>query len=208
MIELVKKIERKELFNHYNNEDNPFLYITTKIDVTNLVKYCKIHKNFYATMGYILTKAVNNIDAFKYRVQDGKIYFCDRIKSNYTQKVDNNSIRFFDLPDIDNYYEYIEEYKKRNNKLISEKCNILTEGMDCIWLSCVPWFEFTGIITPYRKSITIPQFIWDKFSEENGKYTVHLMIMAHHGFVDGWHISKLIEQINENIKVFPQDVNL
>ncbi|MBO4726018.1 MAG: hypothetical protein J5598_00265 [Clostridia bacterium] len=202
MIKEIVNFERRELFNIYNGADNPFLSITTKIDVTNIVRYCQVHKNFYATMGYLLTRAVNKVDALKYRAQGEKIYFCDRIKSNYTQKIDDNTIGFFDLPDIEQYHDYLNEYQARNHKLINEKCNIKTEGIDCVWFSCIPWFEFTGIITPFRKSVSIPQFIWDKFTEENGKYTIHLMIMAHHGFVDGWHVSKLLECFKQEILAF------
>ena len=199
MIKKVDNFDRLELFNYYNDSTNPFLYITTQIDVTNLVNFCKVHRNFYATMGYVITKAVNNVDAFRYRVKDGNIYFCDRVKSNYAQMIDENAIGFFDLPDITSYDEYISEYKKRNNKLTREHVNVVTEGEDCV---CIPWFQFTGILTPFRKSVTIPQFVWDKYVEENGKYTIHLMIMAHHGFVDGWHVNKLIKCINDEIKKF------
>ena len=203
----IKDFERMELFNHFNDADNPFLYLTTEIDVTNVLNYCKVHKNFYATMGYILVKVLNMVDAFKYRVQDGKIYFCDRIKSNYTQKIDETKIGFFDLPDIDNYEDYIKEFRDRNNKLITEKNNVITEGIDCAWFSCFPWCQFTGIMTPYRKSLTIPQFIWDKFIEVNGRYKMHLMVMAHHGFVDGGHIGEFLLLLEKYISEFPENMN-
>ena len=74
--------------------------------------------------------------------------------------------------------------------------------MNEIWLSCEPWFTFTGFIPPFDKEITIPQFIWDKYENIDGKYYIDLMIMVHHGFADGYHIGKFIELLNENIRVF------
>ena len=202
MIKKIDDFKRAEIFKHYDESDNPFLYLTTKIDVTNIVNFCKTHKNFYATMGYIITKAVNDVDNFKYRINNGEFYYCDRIKSNYTQLINDEMIGFFDLPDITDYDEYVKEFKKRVKILIDTKENVITEGLDCIWISCAPWFQFSGIITPYRKEMPIPQFIWDKFVGENGKYTIHLMIMSHHGFVDGLHIGKLIDKINYYISNF------
>ena len=61
----IKKYDRINLFNHYQTFDNPFLILTTKIDITNIVNYCKKEGSFYATMGYLITKTVNNIDVFK-----------------------------------------------------------------------------------------------------------------------------------------------
>ena len=51
------KFERTELFDHYHQNMNPFMIVTVPVDVTNVVNYCKIHKNFYATMGYLIMNA-------------------------------------------------------------------------------------------------------------------------------------------------------
>ena len=37
MIKEVKDFKRKELFEHYNSADNPFVIVTTKIDITNVM---------------------------------------------------------------------------------------------------------------------------------------------------------------------------
>ena len=42
----------------------------------------------------------------------------------------------------------------------------------------------------------------DKYEEKNGIYQVHLMILVHHGFADGFHIAKFLELLNEEIKNF------
>ena len=70
MIKEIKNFERKELFEHYHSFSNPFAISTTKIDITNIVNYCKKHRNFYATLGFIITKTANQIDEFKYRYKE------------------------------------------------------------------------------------------------------------------------------------------
>lgn len=202
MIKEVKDFKRKELFDHYNDCDNPFIICTTKIDVTNIVKYCKIHRNFYATMGYIVTKTANQIEQFKYRYKGDKIYYCDIIKSNYTQIKDDETIGFFDVPYTENFEEYIEnfidiqeEFKKDNELLIEN-------DLDEIWISCEPWFTFTSLIPPLNKKISIPQVIWDKYEENDGRYSLNLMITIHHGFADGYHVGQFFNLLKENINEF------
>ena len=39
------EFKRKELFEHYDKKTNPFLFITTKVDVTNIYNYCKGKNN-------------------------------------------------------------------------------------------------------------------------------------------------------------------
>ena len=202
MIKEVKDFKRKELFEHYNSCDNPFVISTMKIDVTNVVNYCKEHRNFYATLGYLITKTANQIDAFKYRYQDKKIYYCEELISNYTQMFNEDFIGYFDVDYSENFEEYIQKFVDiqkiflEDNKYTTE--NVLNE----IWLSCQPWYSFTGFIPPFSKKVTIPQFIWDKYQNENGRYYINLMMMVHHGFADGFHIGKFVNLLQENIDKF------
>ena len=192
--------ERKDLFNHYNDNDNPFLYLTTKIDITNIYNYCKKHKNHYATIGYIIGKTANQIDNFKYRYIDNKIIYYDKLNINYTQEK-NNIIGYFTTPYANSYKEYIKNYINIQKDFYNDKYK-LESRQDEIWVSCFPWGNFTGLITPYNKKILIPQFIWDKYIIEDNKIYINLMIMIHHGLADGKHIGKFIENLTKNIEQF------
>lgn len=202
MIKEVKDFKRKDLFENYNSRNNPFVIITTKIDITNVINYCKIHKNIYATMGYLISKVVNEIDAFKYRYKGGKIYYCDIVNPNFTQMYQDDMIGYFGFDYVDDYNEFINNFVKNQKDFFNKKKLDIENDIDEIWFSCVPWFKFTSLIPPFDKEITIPQFIWDKYELEGDKYYVNLMIMAHHGFVDGYHIGKLIENLNKSISEF------
>ena len=194
----IEDFNRKILFEHYNNMDNPFIIMTIPLDVTNIVEFCKEHGHFYATMGYIMGKALNDVDAFKYRYKDGKFYYVPKIAVNFTERIENN-LGFFDC-DSKEYDDFIDEfiYKKKN----LGKYDGSEERLDVVWVSCFPWASFSGLITPHDKSITIPQLIWDKYLLKDGRYICNLMIMVHHGFADGYDVAKLIEKINYNIDIF------
>ena len=196
----IKEFDRIELFKHYNNCDNPFIILTTKIEVTNVVEFCKENKHFYATIGYLINKCANEIPEFRYRYENGNIYLYEKLNSNYTQKIDNK-ITFFSLEMNNSYKNYIENYDKKL-KLIKIKEKEIVDKNDEIWFSCLPWMSFTGLIPPFRKECYIPQFIWDKYEFDNGKYYMHIMIMAHHGFVDGYHIYSLIDKLQKEINCF------
>lgn len=192
---LVDNLERIDLFNHYNNKANPFVMVTTKIDVTNIYNKCS---HYYASIAYYLSCAINKVENFKYRYEDSKIYYYDKVNVNFTQKYkDRDDIGFFTVPFKDTYSEFIDEYLRIQEDFNINHSSIYNNNHGEVWFSFVPWFNFSGITPPYDKDVTIPQFIWDKFNFEDGKCYVNLMIMAHHGFVDGYHISKVLEYFNE-----------
>lgn len=201
MIKKLKEFDRKDFFDYYNNScDNSFLSFTIKLDVTKIAKFAKKHKtSFYATMGYLLTKAINNVDNFKYRYFEGEFYYCDKIRANYTQ-IKDGEVAFFGMPDIENYYEYIKTYKDMQRRLFDgEK---FENKVDEFWVSCTPWFKFNSVVVPFDKDCVPTQFLWDKFEKRFGKYTVNFMLMAHHGFIDGYHVSLFLEELKNIIKNF------
>ena len=150
----------------------------------------------------MICETVNEIDAFKYRKEDDKIYKYDELKINFTQMIDEDEISFFEIDKGKTYKSFIEEFKKEQEKLINDKKVTISKEQGEIWVSCAPWYEFTSLVTPYDKNVTIPQFTWGKFKEENGKFYTNLMIMVHHGFVDGNHIGIFLNKLNDKINNF------
>lgn len=195
----VDNFKRQDLFELYNSRTNPFSMVTTKIDITNIYKKCQKYKHYYATIGYYLTLAMNEVEEFKYRYENGKIIKYDNLRPNFTELLEDKTISFFTCELGSSYEEYLNNYDEAKKKLIENRKwdENVDEGE--VWLSCQPWYNFSGLIPPFDKSVTIPQMIWDKFSFEDNKCYINLMIMSHHGFVDGYHIGKLINKINEVI---------
>lgn len=201
MIKKITNYYRKDLFNRYNSFDNPYVSLTIPIEVTNIVKYCKKNRHFYATMGFLITKTINEVEEFKYRFRNNKFYYCDVVNSSFTQIKDEDSIGFFTVPFTIDYKEYINNYVKIEDKFLNSKY-VLKESIDEVWLSCAPWFSITSITTPYTKKISVPSFVWDKFEQKGNKYYLNLMISFHHGFIDGVHVKKFVDSLNDNIKRF------
>ena len=199
--------ERYDLFKHYDDSDNPFIIITIPIDVTNLYHYTKSNNvSFYCTMGYVLNKAVNKIDGFKYRKINDEIVYYDNIRSNYTDMINENLIGYFSIDYSDDFNKYVVDFNQTRNDLFNGKIkNVDTTRYDEVWFSCAPWFNFNSLVTPFNKKVTIPQFIWDRFRFNDNKVEVNLMIMVHHGFIDGFQLNKAIKIIEEEINNFKGD---
>lgn len=193
----VLNYSRQEIFDHYNSKTNPFIILTTKIDITNIYKNNK--DTYYGTIGYYIAKAANQIDSFKYRYENNKIYYYDYVDPNFTQMFKNGNIGYFTCKYKNNIDEFIEEYKKKEEKFLTTNTSYANDSENEIWLSCEPWLDITSLIPPFDKKTTIPQFIWDKFKLENGRCYVNLMIMVHHGFADGKHIGMFIQKLNDII---------
>lgn len=201
----INEWNRKELFNHYDSLTNPFVFVNTSIDITNIYNYCKkTHKSMYATIGYLITMTVNKIEEFKYRKVDNKIIVHDQIKGNFTENIDGKKIGFFTLDYTEDYDKFINSFYSEREELIhpTKERPEINYDSDEVWMSCAPWFVMNSVLPPFTKENTIPQFIWDKFIIKDSKVTINLMIMAHHGFVDGFHLGECINLLQESINNF------
>lgn len=200
--EEIKNYKRKETFEHYNQMDCPFVTITTKIDITNLVKYCKIHKHYYATIGWCLMKAANQIYEMRVRNENGKFFVYDKMNTEFMAPFDNHVAGYYACEMKDDFLEFINEYDKKLARFKSSQKSIYNEDNGEIWCVCEPWMEITSIKTPYDKSCHTQEFIWDKIKEENGKATTNLSIMFHHGYMDGEQIGEFLKKLNDIIVNF------
>ena len=201
-----KPWSRRDSWERYASRTNPFIGVTTPVEVTPIVKYCKLNKNFYATMTYCVSKAANSVPAFRTRVPNGDVHgdplFFDRVDPNIVEKVDDDTIGFIRIPMKDNFDDFMKGYKLRKQIFNEQGKSDMDLSLDEIWISCAPWFTTTAIIPPYDTDNTILQFIWDKVDGPDNNKKVNLTIHAHHGLCDGLHIAKFLDKLNLEIGNF------
>ncbi len=120
----------------YNDRTCAFSFITTKIDITKLYKLGKLKGTQFGVISYYISKVVNQIDTFKMRYEDGKFIHYDVIHPNYTEKLDDDLIGFFDNEYIENFDDFIARYKEQLKKFKTIRKSFCTHEQDAFWLSC------------------------------------------------------------------------
>ena len=197
--------DRYDTFTHYDACTNPFVIISSKVEITNIYNIAKQHHlSMYASFGYIIAKTANEFDGFKTRKDNDKFVIYDNIIPNFTENIDGKNIYFFDVELNNDINKFNEDFIKTRELFKNQKA-VFESKPNEIWLSCAPWFSFDAITPPYNHDILIPQFIWDKFNKEGNKVMTNLMVMIHHGFMDGYQIGMFYKKLEENIKNFKGD---
>jgi chloramphenicol O-acetyltransferase type A len=70
---------------------------------------------------------------------------------------------------------------------------------DLLYITSIPWISFTNITHPIQMNPvdSIPRISWGKYFEESGKIKLPLSVQAHHALVDGVHVGKYFNTIQE-----------
>lgn len=192
--------KRKKYFEAFMQMEKPHFNVCFNLNVKNLLKNNEIH--FFSAMLYSIHYAALKVPEFRVRIVNEKpvifnhldisfnVFAKDELFSNHRMECGGNFLDF-----QMKVRQAIEE-KNKVGKIKIEP--IQNEGM--ILTSCLPWVHFTSISEPiFNKFDSIPRVSWGKYNE-NG--VLPLSITAHHGLMDGFHISKFLLILKEKISNF------
>lgn len=93
----------------------------------------------------------------------------------------------------------LEQYVDLATQKAATQKEYFTEpsGNDVFQFSPMPWFSYTHISHTYsgEKDNAVPLFNWGKYFERDGKWMLPFSVQVHHSFVDGIHIGRLADSI-------------
>jgi len=195
--------KRKQIFECFSACQNPFYSMTARSDVTKLIEVTK-KKNIPSSHAilYMIGKTVNDIPEFKCRLKDGNVVKYDKISLGMTVDREDDLFYFLDLEYFENSKEFLNnasneiEPAKKSTQLFPDE----EPREDVVYLSCIPWVNFTAFTNPISdyKTDTIPRIVWGKYTKEGDKTTIPVSLEAHHGFIDGRHMGLFYQKLQEN----------
>lgn len=197
---------RKEIYTHFSYGSNPFYMVTFKVDVTNLYEFVKkCHLSFYYSMIYFCTKAMNQVENFKYTIINEEIYLLDeRLPSFTDMKKGSELFHIVTMPKVKDIYEFNKIAKQLNE---NQTCFIdyEKESHNLIYVSSLPWVNLTAITNemdvtnPKLKDDCVPRISWGKYEQIGDKKMIHVSLEVNHRFIDGYHIGEFVKKLEKEI---------
>lgn len=193
---------RREIFDFFSKISNPFYSVTFNVDVTEVYAYAKRSGlSFYYALVYLVTKAVNSVEAFRHGIVDGELVLFDERSPSFTDlKKGSESFHIVTMPCEGNIAEFCQDAKRRS----AEQTTFLStdkESADLIYFSCLPWVELTALTNErdFDPDDAIPRISWGKFHERDGRKILGMSLELNHRFTDGVHIGKFADALQKLI---------
>jgi len=187
----------------FRNSIEPSYCVTFELDITKFLAKVK-EKNYSFSMAFIYTvsKCANEIEEFRYRFVDGKIVIFDKIDTAFTYM--NKDTELFKVVNVgmkDTLEEYVIAAKETAEN--QKEYFVGPLGNDVFQFSPCPWVSYTHIshTNSGKKDTATPLFDWGKFFERNGKIILPFSVQVHHSFVDGMHIGKLADSLQNYLNL-------
>jgi chloramphenicol O-acetyltransferase type A len=194
---------RKEHFDFFSTFEEPFFGCTTTIDMTVAYEQAKkLQIPFFVYYLHQTIGAVNLVENFRYRIEGNDVMLYDEIDASATIMREDKTFGFSFMK----FHRDLHEFAKivaAEIERIQVTPGLFTTNFpeNIIHFSAIPWINFTGLT--HSRSYTLPdscpKISWGKLVSENGKKTMALSVMAHHGLVDGYHMGCFIDLLQCNL---------
>lgn len=184
----------------FRNRVQPHYCISFDLDITKFLARIKAKGfSFTFSFAYAVTKCANQIENFRYRFVNGKPAIFDTINTSVTYlNKETELFKVVNIPMQSSLDEYVT-LAKRTEENQSEYFTTSGMGNDIYQFSPLPWVSFTHISNTDTgdKDSATPIFHWGKYYERDGKVLLPFSVQVHHSFVDGLHIGKLAQILQE-----------
>lgn len=198
--------QRRDRFELFDRMESPALNITFTLELPDFRPWCKAQALplFHVMLRSVL-RSVLAIENFRYRIFEGEVICIDRLIPSFTVTNHNQDLNFALFDWADDLREFVARGQAARDEAatmlgMNQKYRQMTprEAKDQVFVTCIPWLDFTSIQHPTASlaSPDIPSLAWGRFKDApNGKLQLPFSAQAHHGFVDGYHIHLLGQQI-------------
>lgn len=149
-----------------------------------------------------VAKCANEVENFRYRFAEGQVVLYDCINTSFTYlKEDEELFSQINVPMQDT----LEEFVGLAQKTITEQEDYFTvpPGNDSFIFSAVPWIPFQYVSHTFsgNKEAACPMFDWGRFQEADGRTLLPFTVQVHHSFVDGIHIARFYERLQDQLSI-------
>lgn len=192
---------RREHFNMFRTFDMPHFNICANVDLTHFYSFIKQQGvSFNLAVVYALTRAANAIPEFRYRIRGDEVVEHEIVHPSSTIMGKNDVFSFCSMEYHENFHKFMS---KNAEKIASVRTRprLFEEDVgrdDLLFMTSIPWVSFTSFIHPMSLPVdSVPRLAWGKFFEEGDSLKVPLSVQAHHAVMDGLHIGRYYEKVQE-----------
>lgn len=206
---------RRDRFDLFDRMDSPAVNLCFTLDLPDFRPWCKEQglAPFHVLLCAVLRSTLK-VENFRYRIVDGEVFRIEGLMPSFTVINQHQDLNFAQFAWSDDLREFVARGQAAREEAssmaaLNAKYRAMSprEAKEQVFITCIPWLDFTAIQHPIAKLTEpdIPSIAWGRFCDaQDGRLQLPFSVQAHHGFVDGFHIHQLAQQIAAQIAEWMQ----
>lgn len=194
---------RREIYEAHAGMTSPFFMISFRVDVTRVYDWARPRGlSFYYAMVWLTAAAMNSVENFRYTWRGDEVWLADARDPSFTDLHPGSELyHIVTLPAGDSPEEFCRRAKEASQSQ-TRFLDLSKESGDLIFVSCLPWLDLTAVRCERNldpRDCT-PRLTWGKYTEDGtGRKVLCLCVEANHAFVDGLHVGRFAQKLDELI---------
>ncbi|MFM2290254.1 MAG: hypothetical protein RIS29_67 [Bacteroidota bacterium] len=193
--------KRREHFEVFKDFDEPLFGIAVKVECSSAYKKAK-HAGYSFSLFYLYLsmKAANEIEEFRYRIEDDKVVCYDRVGAGPTIFRENETYGCGYFPYTEDIDLFMLQAKAETERVKAERgLKFPYTGDDILHYSTLPWADFTAVnhARKFDAARSIPKITFGKLTREGDKMWLPVDVHVNHALMDGFHVGKFINRFQE-----------
>ena len=197
----LEKWDRKDHFLFYSKFKEPYNGVVVDVDVTALYQICKAAKeSFFLAYLHAAIKAVNQTEAFRYRIVENQVYLYHTSHVTATIARDHGPFAF-------SFIEFTPDFEAFKKAATAEIQRVKSaQGLDLsvvrdniVHFSTLPWFTFKSL--SHARDLDTqdcsPKITFGKTYSAHERLLMPVSIHVHHGFVYGEDVADFISNFQQ-----------
>ena len=201
------KWPRYQHYLFFKDFEIPRFNMTFTLDITHFYDKCKQKGfRFYFAMIHQVVEALNQIENFRYRIEDGKVFDETITHVSFTDLIADTDLFKMVFVNVDKdlatfQAKAIAASQAQGQQLIKMETEKI---LNTVYITSFPWasFQHFSHATKLGPTDSVPRISWDRFVDKEGVKTIHISVEAHHGLVDGYHVGLLIQKLQQQLNQF------
>jgi chloramphenicol O-acetyltransferase type A len=145
-------------------------------------------------------KAANEIEEFRYRIEDEKVYCYDSVGAGPTIFRENETYGCGYMPYNKDIKAFMSQATAEVERVKAEHGLKFTHtGEDILHYSTLPWADFTSVnhARILSRGRSIPKITFGKITRDGKKMWMPVDVHVNHALMDGFHVGKFIERFQQ-----------
>jgi chloramphenicol O-acetyltransferase type A len=201
----IENWDRKESYLFFKDFKDPFVGITVELDATIIWEFCRAHSlSIHHALLYCTLSAANKYLPMRLRRQGDGVVEHSIIDMGCSVLKDGSDAFTFA------YYPWTPEESMLD--FIRRSCEITKKAAaglpldprpdrtNLMYGTTIPWISFTSFTHPKKgEGHSIPRTVFGKIFQREGKYYLPFQLEVDHALMDGLHIARYFELLQQEL---------
>ena len=194
-------------YNFFRRMDYPQYLICSNVDITHFLNMTKEKcLPFFYSMIYAAMLAINRTEEFRYRIRGDSVVLHDVVHPSFTAMSPGSDLFKMVTTDMtDDIESFVSTARAKSDWQTDCFVREDVEGRDdLVYITAIPWVSFTNIshTISFNKDDSVPRLAIGKYFEDSGRTLIPFSVQAHHSFVDGIHMGRYYDCLQEHLNSF------